>query len=200
MARLRRASNDYSGPRLACGYASNDQSASARLRLPPRTIIQPSARLRSLERSIPASARHAATLDDQFSLARPAATLERSISALGSPALRLERSFSPRLAAARLERSFSPRLACGYASNDQFPRLACGYAPRTINSALGSPAAAPNDQFSPRASPAAAPRYYQPRRKRVGDVTDGLDAALVVDDDGHHVEAAGLLTQSLERR
>src|SRR5215471_2409724 len=54
---------------------------------------------------------------------------------------------------------------------------------RTIYSALGSPS--------------AHLELPCPHRKGVGDVADGFDPALVVDDDSDHVEAAGLLAETL---
>src|SRR5215467_12060337 len=68
-------------------------------------------------------------------------------------------------------------------SNNLFgPRLAFG-SPRTIYSGLGSPS--------------AHLELPCPHRKGVGDVADGFDPALVVDDDGDHVEAARLLAEPL---
>src|SRR5215831_13095678 len=51
--------------------------------------------------------------------------------------------------------------------------------------------------YSALGSPSARLELPCPHGEGVGDVADGLDPALVVDDDGDHVEAAGLLAEAL---
>src|SRR5215470_2754295 len=76
------------------------------------------------------------------------------------------------------------RLRCNQSvSTDSSSGAPAFYRFRSINSALGSPS--------------AHLELPCPHRKGVGDVADGLDAALVVDDDSDHVEAAGLLAETL---
>src|SRR5215472_15644833 len=75
--------------------------------------------------------------------------------------------------------------------------------PRTSNSALGDFSSGPSGPYRIRTinsalgSPSAHLELPCPHGKGVGDVADGLDPALVVDDDGDHVEAAGLLAETL---
>src|SRR5215813_3800248 len=76
-------------------------------------------------------------------------------------------------------------------------------ASRTANSALGDFSSGSPDPYRFRSiysalgSPSARLELPRPHRKGVGDVADGLDPALVVDDDGDNVEAAGLLAETL---
>src|SRR5262245_42236065 len=101
--------------------------------------------------------------------------------------------FSARLRP-RLERStwLSPRAVrwflAGFDAISQFLLTLRAVCPdrcrfRSIYSALGSPS--------------AHLELPRPHRKGVGDVADGFDSALVVDDDSDHVEAARLLAETL---
>src|SRR5215475_15504844 len=88
---------------------------------------------------------------------------------------------------------------------------------RAAGTSIGSPSAAPRAAsralgdfssgspgpyrfrsiYSALGSPSAHLELPRPHREGVGDVTDGLDPAFVVDDNGDHVEAAGLLAETL---